>query len=49
MHQSDTIGYKVLQPKRPLNPKAIERIVTLEFRQEAIDASSWAPYLARLT
>ena len=30
----------MLQPKGPLNPKTIERIVTLEVRQEATVASS---------
>ena len=35
-HGIDTTGQEVLQPKGPLNPKAIERIVTLELREEAI-------------
>ena len=36
----DTTGQKVLQAKGLLNPKAIERIVILELRQEATGASS---------
>ena len=39
-HRIDTIGHEVLQPKGPLNPKAIEHIVTLELRQKATGASS---------
>ena len=38
-HGIDTTGHEVLQPKGPLNPKAIECIVTLELRQEATGAS----------
>ena len=36
----DTTGEEVLQPKSPFNPKAIERIVTLEVRQKATGSSS---------
>ena len=39
-HGIDTTGHEVLQPKGSLNLKAIERIVTLELRQEATGASS---------
>ena len=51
-HRIDTKGEEVLQPKGSLNPKAIERIVTLEEWQEATGASSSrsrAPRLARPT
>ena len=41
-HGINTTGQEVLQPKSPLNPKAIKRIMTLELRQEAIEASSLA-------
>ena len=34
------MGQEILQPKGQLNPKAIERIVTLEVRQEATATSS---------
>ena len=39
-HDINTISQKVLQPKAPFNPKAIEWIMTLELRQEATRASS---------
>ena len=46
-HGIDTTSQEVLQPKSPLNPKAIEWIVTLELRQEATRASSSATQAPR--
>ena len=51
-HGIDTTSQEVLQPKGPLNSKAIKRIVRFEVLQEASGASSsgaWAPHPARPT
>ena len=39
-HGIDTTGAEVLQPKGPLNQKAIELIIMTELRHEATGASS---------
>ena len=52
MYGIDTTGSEVLQPKGPLNQRAIESIITQKLRQEAIGArfsGAWAPHLAHPT
>ena len=49
VHGIDTTGSEVLQPKGPLNQKAIEHIIINELRQEATGASSSGARVPRLT